>query len=110
VAEQGHCRRQQQRHVKQLQSYLQSRQRRLRRHRHATPPRPWPPPSRPAAAPRKATCCAWPTRSSAPNNNAATVATLEKLLLNYPKKDYWSAYLGRLPRKPGFGDRASSWT
>ncbi len=31
--------------------------------------------------------------------------TLEKLLLNYPKKDYWSAYLARLPRKPGFADR-----
>jgi tetratricopeptide (TPR) repeat protein len=33
------------------------------------------------------------------------VATLEKLLLNYPKKDYWNAYLSRLPRKPGFADR-----
>jgi hypothetical protein len=33
------------------------------------------------------------------------LATLEKLLLNYPKKDYWNAYLGRLARKPGFGDR-----
>jgi tetratricopeptide (TPR) repeat protein len=33
------------------------------------------------------------------------VGTLEKLLLNYPKKDYWSAYLGRLPRKPGFAPR-----
>lgn len=33
------------------------------------------------------------------------VVSLEKLLLNYPKKDYWSAYLARLPRKPGFGDR-----
>jgi hypothetical protein len=32
-------------------------------------------------------------------------ATLEKLLLNYPKKDYWNAYLGRLPRKAGFADR-----
>jgi hypothetical protein len=31
--------------------------------------------------------------------------TLEKLLLNYPKKDYWNAYLGRLPRKSGFADR-----
>ncbi len=31
--------------------------------------------------------------------------TLEKLLTYYPKKDYWSAYLGRLPRKPGFADR-----
>ena len=25
--------------------------------------------------------------------------------MNYPKKDYWNAYLGRLPRKAGFGDR-----
>lgn len=33
------------------------------------------------------------------------VATLEKLLLHHPKKDYWSAYLGRLPRKAGFADR-----
>jgi hypothetical protein len=31
--------------------------------------------------------------------------TLEKLLSYYPKKDYWNAYLGRLPRKPGFADR-----
>ena len=38
-------------------------------------------------------------------NMNAYVATLEKLLLNYPKKDYWNAYLGRLPRKPGFADR-----
>jgi len=35
----------------------------------------------------------------------AYVATLEKLLLNYPKKDYWSAYLGRLTRKSGFSPR-----
>jgi hypothetical protein len=33
------------------------------------------------------------------------VGTLEKLLFNYPKKDYWSAYLGRLPRKAGFSPR-----
>ncbi len=33
------------------------------------------------------------------------VVSLEKLLLNYPKKDYWNAYLSRLPRKPGFADR-----
>jgi len=33
------------------------------------------------------------------------VHTLEKLLFNYPKKDYWNAYLGRLPRKPGFSQR-----
>jgi hypothetical protein len=39
------------------------------------------------------------------NNAGAYAITLEKLLFNYPKKDYWSAYLGRLPRKPGFSDR-----
>ncbi|MFO1295480.1 MAG: hypothetical protein U1F25_02660 [Rubrivivax sp.] len=36
---------------------------------------------------------------------AGYVNTLEKLLLNYPKKDYWSAFLGRLPRKSGFSPR-----
>jgi hypothetical protein len=38
-------------------------------------------------------------------NNGGYSNTLEKLLLNYPKKDYWNAHLARLPRKPGFGDR-----
>ena len=38
-------------------------------------------------------------------NNAGYVVTLEKLLSYYPKKDYWTAYLSRLPRKAGFGDR-----
>ena len=38
-------------------------------------------------------------------NNNGYIATLEKLLLNYPKKDYWSAVLSRLPRKPGFAPR-----
>jgi tetratricopeptide (TPR) repeat protein len=33
------------------------------------------------------------------------VNTLEKLVLNYPKKDYWNAYLARLPRKSGFSPR-----
>lgn len=37
----------------------------------------------------------------------AYVQTLEKLLLAYPKKDYWNAYLGRITRKPGFADRYS---
>jgi len=31
--------------------------------------------------------------------------SLEKLLLSYPKKEYWSAHLGRLPRKAGFSPR-----
>ena len=39
------------------------------------------------------------------NSNAAQSATLEKLVAYYPKKDYWNALLGRLPRKPGFSDR-----
>ena len=39
------------------------------------------------------------------NNNAGQAATLEKLLFNYPKKEYWGIYLGRLPRKSGFSDR-----
>lgn len=38
-------------------------------------------------------------------NMAGYGNTLEKLLALYPKKDYWNAYLGRLPRKPGFADR-----
>ncbi len=38
-------------------------------------------------------------------NNAGYSITLEKLLTWYPKRDYWNAHLGRLPRKPGFGDR-----
>lgn len=32
-------------------------------------------------------------------------STVEKLLTYYPKKDYWAAVLGRLPRKSGFADR-----
>ena len=38
-------------------------------------------------------------------NTAGYVVTLEKLLSYYPKKDYWNAYLSRLPRKAGFADR-----
>jgi len=38
-------------------------------------------------------------------NSAGQTATLEKLLSYYPKKDYWSIYLGRVQRKPGFSDR-----
>ncbi len=38
-------------------------------------------------------------------STAGYITTLEKLLAYYPKKDYWNAYLGRLPRKAGFADR-----
>ena len=39
------------------------------------------------------------------NNNAAYSNALEKLVLYYPKKDYWNAHLASLQRKPGFADR-----
>ena len=39
------------------------------------------------------------------NNNAAFSHALERLVLNYPKKDYWNAHLAALQRKPGFADR-----
>lgn len=39
------------------------------------------------------------------NNTQGYNATLEKLLFAYPKKDYWTAYLARLPRQSGFADR-----
>jgi tetratricopeptide (TPR) repeat protein len=39
------------------------------------------------------------------NNTGVYSATLEKLVLYYPKKDYWSAHLASIQRKPGFSDR-----
>jgi hypothetical protein len=39
------------------------------------------------------------------NSNAVYSNTLEKLVLYYPKKDYWSAHLASIQRKPGFSDR-----
>lgn len=39
------------------------------------------------------------------NAKAAQITTLEKLVVYYPKKDYWKALLSRLPSKPGFSDR-----
>jgi hypothetical protein len=38
-------------------------------------------------------------------NPAGQTATLEKLVAHYPKKEYWSIYLGRVQRKSGFSDR-----
>ncbi len=38
-------------------------------------------------------------------NSAGQMATLEKLLGNYPKKDYWAIYLARVQRKSGFSPR-----
>jgi hypothetical protein len=39
------------------------------------------------------------------NNSGVYSNTLEKLVLYYPKKDYWSAHLASIQRKPGFADR-----
>lgn len=38
-------------------------------------------------------------------NAAGQMATLEKLLANYPKKEYWAAVLSRIQSKPGFSGR-----
>lgn len=39
------------------------------------------------------------------NNTNGYIHSLEKLVAYYPKKDYWTAYLGRLTRKSGFAQR-----
>ena len=39
------------------------------------------------------------------SNNGAYSHALERLVLVYPKKEYWSAHLAALQRKPGFADR-----
>jgi len=38
-------------------------------------------------------------------NAAGQSATLEKLVANYPKKEYWAAVLSRIQSKPGFSGR-----
>ena len=39
------------------------------------------------------------------NNNGVYSSALEKLVLYYAKKDYWTAHLASIQRKPGFADR-----
>lgn len=39
------------------------------------------------------------------NNAAGHAQALEKLVVHYPKKDYWNAYLNNVQRKPGFSSR-----
>lgn len=39
------------------------------------------------------------------NNNGVYSSALEKLVLYYAKKDYWSAHLASIQRKPGFASR-----
>ena len=40
-------------------------------------------------------------------DTAGYVATMEKLVVAYPKKEYWSDLLSRMEKKPGFSDRLS---
>jgi tetratricopeptide (TPR) repeat protein len=38
-------------------------------------------------------------------DNGGYVATMERLVVNYPKKEYWTDLLSRVQKKPGFSDR-----
>src|SRR5438552_12868719 len=38
-------------------------------------------------------------------DNGGYVATMEKLVVSYPKKEYWTDLLARVQKKPGFSDR-----
>lgn len=38
-------------------------------------------------------------------DNAGYVAAIEKLVVHYPKKEYWTDLLARVQKKPGFSDR-----
>lgn len=39
------------------------------------------------------------------NDHAGYLATLEKMVTHYPKKEYWADLLHRIQKKPGFSDR-----
>lgn len=39
------------------------------------------------------------------NDKAGYMRVLERLVVHYPKKEYWADLLARLQRKPGFADR-----
>ena len=38
-------------------------------------------------------------------DNAGYVGAIEKLVIHYPKKEYWTDLLSRVQKKPGFSDR-----
>src|SRR5205814_9385257 len=38
-------------------------------------------------------------------DTAGYVAAIEKLVVSYPKKEYWTDLLARVQKKPGFSDR-----
>lgn len=41
------------------------------------------------------------------NDTAGYVGAIEKLVVHYPKKQYWTDLLARVQKKPGFSDRLS---
>jgi TolA-binding protein len=41
------------------------------------------------------------------NDHATYASTLEKLVVHYPKKEYWADLVQRIQKKPGFADRLS---
>jgi hypothetical protein len=41
------------------------------------------------------------------HDEAGYVAATERLIVHYPKKEYWTEMLARVQRKPGFSDRLS---
>jgi len=41
------------------------------------------------------------------HDDAGYVAATERLIVHYPKKEYWTEMLARVQRKPGFSDRLS---
>jgi len=47
----------------------------------------------------------WANCASKTNDKAGYVAAIEKLVAYYPKKEYWTDLLNRLPQKSGWSDR-----
>lgn len=42
------------------------------------------------------------------NDTGGYVSAIEKLVVHYPKKEYWTDLLSRVQKKPGFSDRLSA--
>ena len=58
-----------------------------------------------AASPPRTSCRSSPTAISGRRTRGGYVAAIEKLVIHYPKKQYWTDLLARVQKKPGFSDR-----
>jgi hypothetical protein len=108
VAEQGHRRGQQQRHVKQLQSYLQGASgdyAAIARDAGGAVSAA----EQAGRRPSEGDLLRLADAQQRTGNNAGYSNTLEKLLTYYPKKDYWNAYLAAC-RASRASATASRWT